>query len=85
MKIELDRDPKDIERIAQRVAELLKPWLAEVANLADRQCPQSVPMSPPRSARKTGEYRITKTVAEYLGISPGSISNWIWRGDIPFA
>ncbi len=84
MKIEFELEPRDIEAFAQRVVELLKTWLAEVANLAEGRLPKAQAPTAPRPDRKTGEYWDKKTVGEYLGISPNSISNWICKGETPF-
>ncbi len=84
MKIEIDLEPRDIERISQRVVEDLKPWLVEIGHLIERQWPQQGPEAGPRPGRKTGEYWDKKTVGEYLGISHGTLSNWICNGEIPF-
>jgi len=75
MKIQLE--PQDIDAIAQRVVELLKPYLLarDSAKIA----------SAPASPQSKGAYMTVSQLAEYLQISKHTIYNWIFQGKIPYS
>jgi excisionase family DNA binding protein len=75
MKAQLEQ--QDIDAIAQRIVELLKPYL-----LARDEV--KIPPSP-ASPQPKGAYMTVSQLAEYLQISKQTIYNWICKGEIPYS
>jgi excisionase family DNA binding protein len=74
MKIQLES--QDIDAIAQRVVELLKPYLLA------REEIKTAPVAPPHPK---GHYMTVPQLAEYLQVSRGTIHNWIYQRKIPYS
>jgi len=72
MKIELE--PQDIEAIAQRVLDLLKPYLVSKEDRTERK----------GSKRPKGEYLRSEHLSEYLQISLSTVRSWIYQRKIPY-
>jgi excisionase family DNA binding protein len=66
-------ETQDIEAIAQRVVELLKPYLSI------REEPKVVPVHP----KPKGHFMTAIQLAEYLQVSKGTIHNWIYQRKVP--
>ncbi len=75
MKIQLES--QDIDAIAQRVVDLLKPYL--LARDEVKIAPGPAPSQP------KGHYMTVPQLAEYLQISKHTIYNWIFQGKIPYS
>jgi len=73
MKTQLE--PQDIDAIAQRVVELLKPYLLE------REETKITPIPP----KPKGHYMTVPQLAEYLQVRKGTIHNWIYQRKIPYS
>jgi excisionase family DNA binding protein len=71
MKIYLE--PQDIDAIAQKIIELLKPFLVV------KEEPKVTP--PPKPE---GGYMTASQVSEYLQVSKHTIYNWIFQRRIPY-
>ena len=73
MKTQLE--PQDIDAIAQRVVELLKPYLL------GREETKTIPIP----SKSKGEYMTVPQLAEYLQIGKQTIYNWICQREIPYS
>jgi excisionase family DNA binding protein len=73
MKTQFERE--DIEAIAQRVVELLKPYL-----LGREEMKFTPDLFKPK-----GDFMTTPQLAEYLKISKSTIYTWIYKGKIPYS
>jgi len=73
MKTQFERE--DIEAIAQRVVELLKPYLPGREEMK----------VPPDLSKLRGHFMTTTQLAEYLRISKSTIYTWIYKGKIPYS
>jgi excisionase family DNA binding protein len=73
MKTQLE--PQDIDSIAQRVVELLKPYLLA------RDETKTAPAPP----QPRGHYMTVSQLTEYLQVSRGTIHNWIYQRKIPYS
>lgn len=73
MKIQLE--PQDIDAIAQRFVELLKPYLLE----REERKVAPAPLKP------KGDYMTIPQLAEYLQINKPTIYNWIYQRKIPYS
>jgi excisionase family DNA binding protein len=73
MKTQSERE--DIEAIAQRVVELLKPYLLG----------REETKVPPDLSKLSGHFMTISQLAEYLKISKSTIYIWIYKGKIPYA
>jgi len=73
MKTQLEQ--QDIDAIAQRVVDLLKPYLL---------ARDEVKIAPAPSQPK-GAYMTVSQLAEYLQISKHTIYNWIFQRKIPYS
>jgi excisionase family DNA binding protein len=73
MKAQLE--PQNIDAIAQRVVELLKPYLL------GRMETTIIPIP----SKSKGEYMTVPQLAEYLQISKSTIFSWIYQRKIPYS
>jgi len=73
MKAQLE--PQNIDSIAQRVVELLKP------HLLGRVETTIIPIP----SKSKGEYMTVPQLAEYLQISKSTIFSWIYQRKIPYS
>jgi excisionase family DNA binding protein len=72
MKAQLES--QDIEAIAQRVVELLKPYLST------KEEAKVLPVPP----KPKGHFMTAIQLAEYLQVSKGTLHNWIYQRKIPY-